>query len=107
MDAATLSELVSLPNGIFVILLLFGAYVMKQLRADAMKSRDEAIKREEKIDAIRVEEKMESIKREERLMTHIDRYDESLNEMNSSIQGINASLSNLTNKVDDLEQKIR
>ena len=100
MDANSILEILNLPNGVIAIVILGVIYAFKFLR-------DDTIKRESKYDQLVEENKQEARQREDKLMDHLERYDESLGEINNSIQGINASLSNLTDKVDDLEKKIR
>lgn len=100
MDANSILEILNLPNGVLVIVVLGVIYAFKFLR-------DDTVKRENKYDQLVEENKQEARQREDKLMDHLERYDESLGEINNSIQGINASLSNLTDKVDDLEKKIR
>lgn len=100
MDANSILEILNLPNGVLAIVVLGVIYAFKFLR-------DDTVKRENKYDQLVEENKQEARQREDKLMDHLERYDESLGEINSSIQGINASLSNLTDKVDDLEKKIR
>lgn len=100
MDANSILEILNLPNGILAIVVLGVIYAFKFLR-------DDTVKRENKYDQLVEENKQEARQREDKLMDHLERYDESLGEINNSIQGINASLSNLTDKVDDLEKKIR
>jgi len=100
LDANSILEILNLPNGVLVIVVLGVIYAFKFLR-------DDTVKRENKYDQLVEENKQEARQREDKLMDHLERYDESLGEINNSIQGINASLSNLTDKVDDLEKKIR
>lgn len=100
MDANSILEILNLPNGVLAVVVLGVIYAFKFLR-------DDTIKRENKYDQLVEENKQEARQREDKLMDHLERYDESLGEINNSIQGINASLSNLTDKVDDLEKKIR
>lgn len=100
MDANSILEILNLPNGVLAVVILGVIYAFKFLR-------DDTIKRENKYDQLVEENKQEARQREDKLMDHLERYDESLGEINNSIQGINASLSNLTDKVDDLEKKIR
>lgn len=100
MDANSILEILNLPNGILAIVVLGVIYAFKFLR-------DDTVKRENKYDQLVEENKQEARQREDKLMDHLERYDESLGEINNSIQGINTSLSNLTDKVDDLEKKIR
>lgn len=100
MDANSILEILNLPNGVLAIVVLGVIYAFKFLR-------DDTVKRENKYDQLVEENKQEARQREDKLMDHLERYDESLGEINNSIQGINASLSNLTDKVDDLEKKIR
>ena len=100
MDTNSILEILNLPNGVLAIVVLGVIYAFKFLR-------DDTVKRENKYDQLVEENKQEARQREDKLMDHLERYDESLGEINNSIQGINASLSNLTDKVDDLEKKIR
>lgn len=100
MDANSILEILNLPNGVLAVVILGVIYAFKFLR-------DDTIKRENKYDQLVEENKQEARQREDKLMDHLERYDESLGEINNSIQGINTSLSNLTDKVDDLEKKIR
>lgn len=97
MEATTISELVSLPNGILILLLVFGAYVMKQLRQDG-------ITREDKLEAMRAEEKQLAIRREDKLTEHIDKQANSLENINLSMQKMNENLEENTQAIGKLSE---